>query len=481
MSFTLGRGVNPPCVFLVQWNQLRGRLDAEYNRALLGTRIESIHPASKVRELAKSRTGGTPTKSNLDYWKGGIPWASPKDFGPFYLSDTEDHISEAAVADSATAVVPAGSLLVVFRSGVLQHSLPVAITTRDTAINQDLKALIPTGAASAEYLGAYFVIFGKRLLPLITKSGATVQSINTAQFDELAIPVPDKSTQRKAVRLLVSAFEQQAASETKAIRLLATLDDVLLEELGIPRPPEPPNTLASRIFQRTLTDLTGNRWDPLFHQADILAFVRSAPCGLHRLGNLVSHFSTGFAAGRGDQVDEDDSGIIQIRPTNLSDDRELVFHRNVYIAREELLRRKADVVRRGEVLFNNTNSQEQVGKTVFFDLAGEYFCSNHITRIGADAERLDAEYLTYLLNLYQRRRVFYKVCTNWNNQSGVGPDVLSKLEIPLPPLKRQREIVQRLDSIRAGARALREQARADLEAAKREIEALILGQPAPAA
>src|SRR5204863_318044 len=130
------------------------------------------------------------------------------DFGPFHLVDTEDHISEAAVDASATTVVPAGSLLVVFRSGVLQHSLPVTVTTRDTAINQDLKALLPSGGASAEYLGAYFVIFGKRLLPLITKSGATVQSINTAQFDELGIPVPGERIQKKVVRELVAAFQR---------------------------------------------------------------------------------------------------------------------------------------------------------------------------------------------------------------------------------------------------------------------------------
>jgi hypothetical protein len=80
MNFTLDGAVNPPCVFLVQLSQLRGRLDAEYNRALLATRTESIYPSYKLRELVKTRTGGTPNKSNLNYWKGDIPWASPKDF-----------------------------------------------------------------------------------------------------------------------------------------------------------------------------------------------------------------------------------------------------------------------------------------------------------------------------------------------------------------------------------------------------------------
>lgn len=477
MSFKLSKAVNLPCVFLVQWKQLRGRLDAEYNRALLGTQIESIYPSYKVRELFKSRTGGTPSKSNLGYWQGNIPWASPKDFGPFYLVDTEDHISEAAVADSATAVVPAGSLLIVFRSGVLQHSLPVAVTTCDTAINQDLKALLPSGSASAEYLGAYFVIFGKRLLPLITKSGATVQSINTAQFDELGIPVPSTNIQKQVVRRLVSAFKRQADSERQAFQLLATIDDVLLEELGIPRQPEPPNTLESRIFKTEFGKLTGQRWDPLYHQADVFHFVRGAKCELKNLESVAEYFLTGFPAGRGDQVDEEDGGVIQIRPTNLNDDRELIFRRNVYIATEKLNTRKADVLKRREVLFNNTNSQEQVGKTVWFDLDGDFFSSNHITRIGTKSDELNPRYLAAVLNLYQRRKVFFKLCTNWNNQSGVGTDILQRIPVPVPKPALQEAIVDRIEAIRAQAQNLREQARTDLEQAKHDIEALILGKP----
>jgi len=475
MTFPLSNAVNPPCVFIVQHNHLRGRLDAEYNKALLSTFINSRFPGRKIREIASCRTGGTPSKSRMDFWEGDIPWASPKDFGSFYLTETIDHISKAAVKGSSTTLIPAGALLIVFRSGVLQHTLPVAITTRETAINQDLKALIFSGEASSEYVGAYFVIFGRRLLALITKSGATVQSINTEQFEELGIPIPPRQIQDCIVKKLVSAYLQRDEVETKAKQLLLSIDNVLFEELGISRKPEMANTIGSRVFNSTFSKVTAHRWDPLFHQGDIFHFIREAKCNLVRLGDLVSHFLTGFAAGRGDQSDEG-GAVIQIRPTNISNDRELVFNRNVTIASAELKTRRVDVLNRGEVLFNNTNSQEQVGKTVYFDLQEDYFCSNHITRITSKGDQLNARYLGYVLNLYQRKKVFFRLCTNWNNQSGVGVDMLEKIPIPLPNPKHQALIVSKLENIRDKARKFRLQAIEELQQAKTEIEALILGK-----
>ncbi|NDU98930.1 restriction endonuclease subunit S, partial [Spirosoma terrae] len=128
----------------------------------------------------------------------------------------------------------------------------------------------------------------------------------------------------------------------------------------------------------------------------------------------------------------------------------------------------------GEVLFNNTNSQELVGKTVYFDIDGEYFCSNHITRIKTN-ERLSGEFLTHLFNLYQRRKVFFKSCINWNNQSGINTDILRGIRIPLPSISVQKTIAEHIDDIRQQAQSLRQQAERDFAEAKQEIERMILG------
>ncbi|PQV65131.1 Restriction endonuclease S subunit [Abditibacterium utsteinense] len=239
-----------------------------------------------------------------------------------------------------------------------------------------------------------------------------------------------------------------------------------------------PTVDENRIFIRHFSDVTGTRFDPLYLQEDLFACVRGANCPLVPLGNYVRRFLTGFAAGRDDQSDEE--GIIQIRPTNMGSDRDLIFDRNVYIAASETDNRAADLLTRGEVLFNNTNSQELVGKTAYFDIEGRYFCSNHITRIVPD-NRLDPQYLCAVLNLYQYRRVFFRNCTNWNNQSGVGRDILERLLIPVPDdVETQKKIVEQLEAKRNIGRNLNAQAKAQLAG----IDALLLGElgitPAPA-
>ena len=155
--------------------------------------------------------------------------------------------------------------------------------------------------------------------------------------------------------------------------------------------------------------------------------------------------------------------------------RSTLLAKNVYIPHSELLKRKEDILQKGEILFNNTNSQELVGKSIFFNLEGCYFCSNHITRIGVKKDKIDPQYLSHIFNLYQHQQVFFKICTNWNNQSGVNVEVLGQLKIPILPLEKQIEISEHITTIRNQAKQLQQQAKTDLEKAKQEVEAMILG------
>lgn len=73
-------------------------------------------------------------------------------------------------------------------------------------------------------------------------------------------------------------------------------------------------------------------------------------------------------------------------------------------------------------------------------------CSNHITRIVPNSEKLLPRFLTILLNVYQEKRIFFNLCTNWNNQSGINAKQLEKLQIPLPPLETQQQIIDIMDT-----------------------------------
>ena len=96
--------------------------------------------------------GGTPSKSHEGFWRGSMPWVSPKDMKALNIADAEDHISEEAVEKSAAKIIPSLSVLFVTRSGILAHSFPVATTKAQVPVNQDLKAIVPMPAIDPEYL-----------------------------------------------------------------------------------------------------------------------------------------------------------------------------------------------------------------------------------------------------------------------------------------------------------------------------------------
>jgi hypothetical protein len=66
-----------------------------------------------LRTLCQIKHGGTPSKSNAAFWNGDIPWISPKDMKSSLIVDGSDHISADAVTNSATSIVPKGSILLV--------------------------------------------------------------------------------------------------------------------------------------------------------------------------------------------------------------------------------------------------------------------------------------------------------------------------------------------------------------------------------
>ena len=72
-----------------------------------------------------------------------------------YMADTQEHITEDAIANSATNLVPVGSVLIVVKSKILLHSLPVAITTASMCFGQDLKGLVCGSRVLPEFGIAY--------------------------------------------------------------------------------------------------------------------------------------------------------------------------------------------------------------------------------------------------------------------------------------------------------------------------------------
>jgi type I restriction enzyme S subunit len=83
------------------------------------------------------QSGGTPSTSVDEYWSGDIPWITGADFGEMNINQIRRYITEEAVVDSSTKVIPEGDILLVSRTGVGK----IAIAPFDVAISQDITGL----------------------------------------------------------------------------------------------------------------------------------------------------------------------------------------------------------------------------------------------------------------------------------------------------------------------------------------------------
>jgi type I restriction enzyme, S subunit len=136
------------------------------------------------------------------------------------IGETQDYVTVEAARNSATRLVPQGSVLVVTRSGILRHSFPVAITTREVAINQDIKALTPLGGIDARFVAAQLRAHAAAILSSCAKSGTTVDSIDFDRLKRFPFSLCSLPEQRRIVatlerlsRHIAKAREEIAASD----------------------------------------------------------------------------------------------------------------------------------------------------------------------------------------------------------------------------------------------------------------------------
>jgi Restriction endonuclease S subunits len=156
---------------------------------------------------------------------------------------------------------------------------------------------------------------------------------------------------------------------------------------------------------------------------------------------ITEDLQAGFASGEKSVG----GGVAHLRMNNIGLNGELVLTL-VRTVPERLARPQYDL-RPGDVLVCTTNSADLVGKCAFFDLPGRYAFSNHLTRLRANPEEIDARYLRWYLWLQWKTGIFNDKCKHWVNQSTIPKGALAETEVAVAPLAEQRRIVAKIEAL----------------------------------
>ena len=144
--------------------------------------------------LEKIVGGGTPSRSNANYWGGEIPWVTVKDFATFSPIAAQETITQDGLKNSASNLIPSGTLITSTRMALGK----AVIYEVDVSINQDLKSLFPKINVSTKFLYYWFESNATAIDEL--GSGSTVKGISLGDL--------------KAITFLLSSLEEQTAIAT---------------------------------------------------------------------------------------------------------------------------------------------------------------------------------------------------------------------------------------------------------------------------
>ena len=178
----------------------------------------------RLKHMARFSGGGTPTRDNPEFWNGDIPWVSPKDMKSECITGAEECISAAGLAGSSSSMVPAERVLLVVRSGILKHTIPVAVNSVPVALNQDMKAIwLDSDYLSERFFMRWVQGLNDDLLKVWLKQGATVESIEQEYLADTLMPVPPVNEREHIMQYLdreTARIDALIEKKTRFIELL---------------------------------------------------------------------------------------------------------------------------------------------------------------------------------------------------------------------------------------------------------------------
>ena len=348
---------------------------------------------AKLGEIAIIQSGGTPARSIAKYWNGGmIPWVKISDIKSKYTNETEEKITEIGLENSSAKIFHKGTILYTIFATLGETT----ILNIDAATNQAIAGIsLKNDNILLEYL-YYYLIAQKEYVQRIGR-GVAQNNINMKILRDFDVPVPPRNEQFRIIDKL-NRVDNLIHLRSQHIAKLDELVKARFVEMFGTFPANPFRWSIGKI-QDVVSDVRYGSSRPA---------VEGGKYPYLRMNNITY------------------SGELDLRDTKRID-----------IPDSEL---DKCTVRRGDVLFNRTNSKELVGKTCVYNRDELMVLAGFVIRVRVN-ERIRPEILSAFLNMDFSKRMLIGMCKTAIGQANINAKELQNIDLYIPPIELQDQFV----------------------------------------
>lgn len=293
-------------------------------------------------------------------------------------------------------------------------------------------------------------------------TGNTLPRLQTEEVENLIIPLPSIQIQNKIIEITKKLKDLRKQKEYEAIEILDSINDYIIEELGIKLP-----ELRDKMTYVVNSDkVKNNRINAYYYQPKFDEVENAIDKGMFKctgFKDIIKSLINGF-----DYRKFTDSGVIYLRVSNIRPHRfnlsDVKYIPDIEISKDIKLKQ-------GDVLLTRKGT---FGISTVADKDSEkYLISSEIFRIVLK-EYTNPYYISTWLNSEPQQIIFDRIKTG-GIMGHLSQEVLLQIKIPLPPIAIQNKIAEEVKNRMQKAEQLQKEAKDELEKAKQEVERIILG------
>ena len=488
MAYQLSSDINREKTFIVNKSEIEGRLDSEFYKpsiALLENKIRSLS-TKKLRAYVLAFAGGaTPSKKESGKYysdsPNGIPFLRVQNLqttgellldGCLYIND-ETHnglLKRSQVSE--------GDLLIKI-TGVGRMAIASVAPKGFVGNTNQHMVVVKTGNIEiSKYLAHYFNLDIVEKIASRHSTGGTRPALDYPSLKNIPI------IEGLDFSFIDDAIKTKKEKETEAQQLLESIDNYLLNELGIILP-ESKKSLSHRIFLLSYRQVIGKRIDPKKYSISVRELydsILNSPYEKTSLKNLITNVSSGDW---GDECENTEipKGFVKclvLRATefdnqyNLNIDSRKVKYRLLKQASYDKIK-----ISENDIIIEKSGGSEDlpVGRVAILDkhvmaLDTNIAFSNFLAKI--TVRNVNPIYLYYFLKMVYHIGITEVMQSQTNGiRNLIMAEFLSQ-QIVLPSSVKQQEIVEHITAIQQKAKALQEEGKRILENAKHEVERMIM-------